>query len=77
MAGSLDEGRTRLVDMREVGLLVMIDMQGTAEIQGLQVSREQAVIWLRTLADSIEAKIPVEMLACGCVPPCEGHRDDE
>lgn len=58
MAGSLDEGRTRLVDMRDVALLVTIDKQGVADVHGLSVPREQAVIWLRAMADTLAEKAP-------------------
>jgi hypothetical protein len=52
VSGSLDGGKTKLIDAREYALIITIDMNGVADVQSQRISRASAAHYLRRLADA-------------------------
>lgn len=52
MSGSLDDGKTKLLDAREYALIITIDMNGVVDVQSQRISKESAAEYLRMLADA-------------------------
>lgn len=68
MSGSLDNGKTKLIDAREYALIITIDLDGRADVQSQRISQQQAAEYLRLLAAAFGEKHPAP------IPPPEGQR---
>lgn len=57
MSGSLDNGKTKLIDAREYALIITIDMDGVADVQSQRIDKAQAARYLRFLADAFAERV--------------------
>jgi len=58
MSGSLDNGKTQLIDAREYALIITIDLEGHADVRSNRISQAEAAKYLRLLADAFSEQHP-------------------
>lgn len=59
MTGSLDDGKTKLIDAREYALIITIDLNGVADVQSQRISKQEAAKYLRLLADAFSERAEI------------------